>query len=227
MYRQALTRKGDVLQVGQMGLKFWCLTAVLFQLLAGCTSDPSPPRELVFADIVVTRDDPTAPAGCAPADVAQFVIRFLDHLETGNVDVDRFFVPTDRFSWYSAVTGDARGGEGHRFWGRSLDRLPGYFRKRHHQQERMELKKIWVDSGRSGRSQIANVVFELRRTANDLGKFGVDHEIATGKGGIDCGTDRIIQWSVFQPEQPDGSTANLCPEPSVPASDKAVACGPE
>jgi hypothetical protein len=196
-----------------------CLTTMAI----ACNQATPRPQDVVLSDVIVTRDDPQAPPGCQPADVAQFVIGFLDHLATGKVDIDRFFVPAESFSWYSATTGDPRG-EGHRFWGKDLDRLPNYFSRRHRQRERMVLRTIMVRS--DPESETANVVFELGRTADDLDDFEVDHDTATGKGGIDCATDRIIQWSIFQPEEPDGSTTNLCPDASVPAEDKAIACAP-
>lgn len=211
-----------------MGRWLRCQTIVwlacLSQLLAACSGAQTPDRaEVILDDVIVTRDAADAPLGCRPVDVARFVVGFLEHLETRPVELERFFAPAERFSWYSATTGDPRG-KGDRFWGKELHRLPSYFQERRRQRERMSLKTIFVRSDPA--SETANVVFELRRTADDLAALGVHHDVATGKGGIDCASDRIIQWSIFQPEQPDGSTTGLCPDPSIPPGNRVVACSP-
>jgi hypothetical protein len=149
---------------------------------------------------------PSFPAGCAPKEVAGFVLRFLDAYNAGaTAEADRFFAPTTSedliedakdgelgFRWYSVS-----GSIGQRIDGEARNRatLSAYFAERHHQGERLDLFAISLNY-RTWLAHGVGFVFLLRRTASDLprlgrGKFG----LTLGKGGINCVSQTIHVWS--------------------------------
>ena len=206
-----------------MTVRFLRIILLLTVVATACSSDKPAAVARVSGDIVVTRDDPSLPEGCRPANVAEFVISFLDEVNEGEVEIGRFFPSSGNFNFYGVITGDPKG-DGDLFRVQRPEQLPPYFKERHRQRERIELKKIFVRG--DAESMTASVVFELERTAKDLRRFGVDHTIATGKAGINCDDHFFIQWAHFQHEQPDGSTNLLCPDPPSQWEDKVVACAP-
>lgn len=146
------------------------------------------------------------PSGCAPREVAGFVLRFLDAYNAGATDeADRLFAPATNedlvedamdgelgFQWYSVS-----GSIGRRINGEARNRatLATYFGGRHEQGERLDLLAISLNY-RTWLSHGVGFVFLLRRTASDLprpgrGKTG----LTLGKGGLNCVSQTIHVWS--------------------------------
>jgi hypothetical protein len=149
---------------------------------------------------------PAFAAGCAPKDVAGFVLHFLDAYNAGvPASADRFFAPATGedliedakdgelgFQWYSVS-----GSIGQRIDGEARNRatLSAYFAQRHEERERLDLFAISLNY-RTGLAHGVGFVFLLRRTASDLpkpgrGKFG----LTLGKGGLNCVSQTIHVWS--------------------------------
>ncbi len=183
-----------------VGLGLVCLL-----LAAACQSGPSHDSQKV----VVTREDQRLPQGCRPAEVANFLLRFLDVFNRGDQrQVTTFFTPT--FSWY--VVSDRIGG----VQVSSRDELLKYFARRHAQHEQLRLRKIRVTgSNPPGNGEI---LFLLTRQADDLGGRDKRALVETGKGSISCQKQTIDVWAM----DGGGDHFRECPEPAQAAPSGAV-----
>jgi len=145
------------------------------------------------APVIVTRDDPSLPAGCRPRQTAGLIMNFFEAFNRGDQErLSRFFVPYYPIPGLYGVSED-RGSRG--FGTQSRDELLRYFAERHKQGERLQLLK--VDVGKGWESGTANITFVITRKAGDLkpGLGGPDR-VAMGKGGIDCKKQRIVVWQM-------------------------------
>lgn len=173
------------------------LGLVLIGLLAVASCQLSPSTD--SQKVVVTRDDQRLPKGCRPAEVANFVLRFLDTFNQGDQrQLATFFTPS--FTWY--VVSDRIGG----VQVSSRDELLKYFARRHAQHERLRLRKIRVaGSNPPGNGEI---VFLLTRQADDLGGSDRHELVETGKGSITCQPHTIDVWAM----DGGGDHFRECPE---------------
>lgn len=143
--------------------------------------------------VIVTRDDPSLPAGCRPRQTAGLIMNFFEAFNRGDQErLSRFFVAKAPIPGLYGVSED-RGSRG--FDTQSRDELLRYFAERHKQGERLQLLK--VDVGKGWESGTANITFVITRKAGDLKPgLGSPDRVAKGKGGIDCGKQRIVVWQM-------------------------------
>lgn len=179
--------------------------------------------------VVVTRADPSLPAGCRPREVAGLITNFFETFNDGDQDrLPRFFDAvgpneTQPPVLYAAYTSRKEG-----FSTKNEDELLKYFAKRHEQNERLELVKVGV--GGSWRPNSANISFVVIRRADDLtASLGSPEQIATGKGGIDCRQQTFYLWNMSM-ENGQSNDQNIpkwpCKEPTDwKAGRAALACG--
>lgn len=157
-------------------------------------------------DAPASSGGPSFPAGCAPKQVAGFVLRFLDGYNAGaTTEADRFFAPATSedlvedgkdgelgFQWYSVS-----GSIGQRIDGEARNRatLSTYFAQRHEQRERLHLFAISLNY-RTWLAHGVGFVFLLHRTASDLPRPGPRKlGLTLGKGGLNCLSQTIHVWS--------------------------------
>lgn len=147
------------------------------------------------------------PPGCHPDEVARLVAEFLEAFNRGDQDrLVRLFPavdsPTGRdhvnpayLRWYS-VTDKGPDGEKRHFVTYTRAPLFAYFRERHRQHERLQLRELVMTPGSMGDVAIG---FTLARQADDLpAGLGGPEGLARGKGGIYCPNRTIFLWSMGQ-----------------------------
>jgi hypothetical protein len=140
------------------------------------------PTPTSFGGVAIRlREGQSAPPGCAPADVAQWIASALDALSSGNQDRlagafrdnPVFSVSTEPGGTFFVLSGGQQ-------------ELLAYFAERHRHGEVARLQQL--DVGYSGgRAQFG---FLLSREADDV------KGVAPGKGELDCETHRIEVWNV-------------------------------
>ena len=156
----------------------WWATLALAVILAGCSTSKTQ------APIIKTGENITFRDGCSPEKVAGIITGFMDALNKG--DMDRVLSHFGKgFVWYSAPVGPAAEGRTDTIY--SVGELEAYFKTRIGEQERMQLQKLNINSGR------VDFGFELHRTADDLEGTSGDTD---GKGMLDCQQGTISVWSL-------------------------------
>ncbi len=162
--------------------------------------------------VLVTSDDPSLPDGCRPRQIAELVISFIDAFNSGDQErLSRLFFisegpsPPDfseegyyPWSWYSVSEVGAGGRIEDGFVTYDQGELLRYFAERHRQGERLELVKVSsTQAGLLGEESNVGIVYVLTRKAEDLEPgLGGPARIASGKGAINCGSQRIFVWSM-------------------------------
>jgi hypothetical protein len=162
--------------------------------------------------VIVTSDDASLPDGCRPRQITELVIGFINAFNSGDQSrlAQLFFIsegpsPPDfsqeRFypwSWYSVSEVGAGGRIEDGFVTYNQGELLRYFAERHRQGERLELLKVSAtQAGLLGNEGNVGIVYVLTRDAEDLDPgLGGPNRIATGKGAINCGSQRIFVWSM-------------------------------
>jgi hypothetical protein len=183
--------------------------------------------------VIVTSDDASLPDGCHPRQIAELVIGFINAFNSGDQNrlAQLFFIsegpsPPDfsqggyyPWSWYSVSEVGAGGRIEDGFVTYNQGELLRYFAERHRQGERLELLKVGAtQAGLLGNEGNVGIVYILTRNAEDLDPgLGGPDRIATGKGAINCGSQRIFAWSM---EMREGDTRSereasnwLCTDP--------------
>jgi hypothetical protein len=162
--------------------------------------------------VLVTSDDPSLPDGCRPRQIAELVIAFIDAFNSGDQErLSRLFFisegpsPPDfseegyyPWSWYSVSEVGAGGQIEDGFVTYDQGELLRYFAERHGQGERLELIKVSsTQAGLLGEESNVGIVYVLTRDAEDLEPgLGGPARIASGKGAINCVSQRIFVWSM-------------------------------
>jgi hypothetical protein len=163
-------------------------------------------------EVIVTSDDASLPDGCHPRQIAELVIGFIDAFNSGDQDrlAQLFFIsegpsPPDfshrgyyPWSWYSVSEVAAGGRIEEGFVTYDQRELLSYFAERHRQGERLELIKVSsTRAGFLGEEDNVGILYVLTRDAEDLEPgVGGQARIASGKGAINCGSQRIFVWSM-------------------------------
>jgi hypothetical protein len=163
-------------------------------------------------EVIVTSDDASLPDGCRPRQIADLVIGFIDAFNSGDQGrlSQLFFIsegpsPPDfsqggyyPWSWYSVSEVGAEGKIEEGFVTYDQGELLHYFAERHRQGERLELIKVSAtQAGLLGEEDNVGIVYVLTRDAADLEPgVGGPARIASGKGAINCGSQRIFVWSM-------------------------------
>jgi hypothetical protein len=162
--------------------------------------------------VIVTSDDASLPDGCRPRQIAELVISFINAFNSGDQSrlSQLFFIsegpsPPDfsqggyyPWSWYSVSEVGAGGRIEDGFVTYDQGELLRYFAERHRQGERLELLKVSAtQAGLLGNEGNVGIIYVLTRDAEDLApELGGPDHIATGKGAINCGSQRIFVWSM-------------------------------
>ncbi len=176
-------------------------------------------------DVVVTRDDPSAPRGCRPREAARLIQEFFAAFNRGDADATSYFdfAAVDGGGWYSIGEGGIRRPRRH-FVARDRTRLARYFARRHRRSDRMRL--LEVSAGYEEKRGIAHLGYRVRRRADDLRRLGIRTTIADGKGAIDCEERKIAVWSMaMRGGRPSVGHGRICPRPRRRTS-AAIACAP-
>jgi hypothetical protein len=162
--------------------------------------------------VIVTSDDASLPDGCHPRQLAGLVIDFIDAFNRGDQErLSRLFFisegpsPPDfsegryyPWSWFSV----SEVGEGGRiengFVTYDQGDLLRYFAERHRHGESLGLVKVSsTQAGLLGEENNVGIVYVLTRDAEDLEPgLGGPARIASGKGAINCQSQRIFVWSM-------------------------------
>jgi hypothetical protein len=151
--------------------------------------------------------------------VGQLVVSFFASLNAGDAtNIDKFFAPAGTFQWYSDAASSTS-----RLGADATDRttLATYLRKRHSHHEHGKL--IELQTTLRGRGDIADFVFALERTADDLAA----HKPYTyGKGAAECATGKIMVWSLGGQFPTRGATpvVNACPRPTASIVSDGIVC---
>lgn len=174
------------------------------------------------APVIVTRDDPSLPAGCRPRQVAEVVAGFVDAFNQGDrQQISRFLRLTGDpgpggatpWSWYAAPEGNAERGKNRIVTYYDQDKLLAYFAERREQNERLELLMAAVIG--EGQNKEVGADLSLTRTTDDLNTApGGSQRLAQVKVVIDCGERKIIRW-VMDMQKTNGRISGLrtCPRP--------------
>ena len=158
---------------------------------AGRVADGATPE----ADVRARAGSGPLPVGCAPNEVADLVVRFLDAVSRGDLAGIAAFCPEEPgpgaaadpgFQWYSVTDASAH------FVAYDPADLPAHFAARAARHERFRLVEIEVASGWHGGVDVA---FDLVREAEDFPRREVG-----GKGAIACERQEIIVWSLGDAE---------------------------
>ena len=144
-------------------------------------------------EIIVTEDSPALPPGCTAAQVARLIVDFLDAYNRGDQDqLAQSFSFGSSFKWYS---------DSYRLNGRrqhvaayTQQDLLAYFSSRHQQDEHLQLLMVDV-AGPSWHGGV-DIVYVLRRTADDIAFSAGQGIFVQGKGAIDCKQRKIFVWSM-------------------------------
>jgi hypothetical protein len=171
-----------------------------------------PPTRQAPARVVVTRHDPTLPAGCRPRPLARRIAAFFDAFNRGDPSAVAYVDPSD--GWYSVTDGRRR-----HFVTYSRHGLPTYFARRHRQGERLRLLEVDVSFARG----LGHVAYVIERRADDLRRLGIMHTRAIGKGTVSCETREIVVWSMGMPPGRGHPAFQVCPPPREPTR-AIVAC---
>lgn len=178
--------------------------------------------------VVVTRADPSLPAGCRPREVAGLITNFFEAFNNGDQDrLSRFFDAvgpneTQPPVLYAAYINREKG-----FGTKNENELLDYFAERHEQKERLKLIKVGV--GKSERPNSVDITFVVTRRAEDLTvSLDSPEHIAIGKGSIDCRQQTFLLWNMTL-ESVQNNARNIpkwpCKEPSDwKAGKAALAC---
>jgi hypothetical protein len=182
------------------------------------SEEAGPPTQVEAREVIVTRDDPTLPGGCGPAETARLIMHFLDAYNSSDQELlaDMFALYGDRNRWFS----DTRGEEVN-FTARRQSSLLNYIAHRRQQDDRLQLVAVEVaDSSWHGG---VDIVFRLTRTANDLGPDGGERYVR-GKGAIMCDLQKFMAWSMgtVPPHFPESDLSHVCPDPPDGAPENAV-----
>ncbi len=184
---------------------------------------PQPDAESGY--VVVTRDDPSAPAGCRPRAVARLIQESFAAFNRGDPEATSYFefAAVEGGGWYSIGEGGIRRPRRH-FVTRDLTELRRYFGDRHLHSDRMRL--LEVSAGYEEKRGIVHLGYRVRRRADDLRQLGIRTTVADGKGAIDCEKGRIAVWSMAMRggKTPVGH-GRLCPRPRKRTS-ATIACAP-
>lgn len=156
----------------------WWAPLALAVILAGCTTSKTE------TPVIQTNEAVTFAADCSPEKAAAIVTGFMNALNKGDIDavLNHF---GKGFVWYSAPVGPAAERKTETI--ENVSQLEAYFKTRIAQQERMQLQKLTINSGR------VDFALELHRTADDLGWAAGD---IVGKGMLDCRQGTISVWSL-------------------------------
>jgi len=142
-----------------------------------------------LSKVFVTRDDPTAPPGCRPRQVAGLLQTFLDAFNRGDeARLRRFFHRDEsgwKFQWYRL--GDVG------FYPADAEELFAYFERRHEHHERLRLVKAGMGTRQPG--HVGGFLI-LERSADDLGRGSEEPQLIHGKADLDCETQTINLWSM-------------------------------
>ena len=162
------------------------LSAVVLVVAA---SGSSPPEDVLSPhDSVPSEVDESAfPEACRSRGSRELVERFVTGYNdgvTGTSMTDEFFAPSDRFELF--YDGDFRAGDDIT----DRDSLGAYFAQRLADGDRLLMVEF---------------SFNGYRVEDDTGHFGIvfsrNGEKLVSKGAIDCGSARIMFWSMGRPEQ--------------------------
>jgi hypothetical protein len=162
--------------------------------------------------VVVTRRDPSLPAGCRPRPLARRIAAFFHAFNRGDPTALDHVDPTE--GWYSVTDGRRR-----HFVTYSREGFPRYFARRHRHGERLRLEQVDVSYARG----LGHIAYVIDRRADDLRRLGITHTTAIGKGAVDCETGRIVVWSMAMPRWLAGEAPEVCPRPPQPTR-AIVAC---
>ena len=177
-------------------------------------------------EVIVTKDDPSLPAGCEPQQVAGLVTSFFKAFNEGNQkELSRFFVRQSPTPGLYGTSED-RGKSG--FGTHKRSELLRYFAERHEHKERLRL--LSVDVAKSFRPNAVDISYALTRRADDFEtRSDSSNRSAIGKAVIDCNKQMIIIWNMETLEQESlASGYEPCKDPSAGNPDKAViACARE
>lgn len=168
-------------------------------ILAGCelAQDLSPATKLALPDpeVVFVGEIGSFPIDCSPQEIVEFVNRYIDTYNAGDVDeLDQFFGET--FTWYTdGVAEGIRVDPATYFETSSRDELAEYISLRHAQGERLRLLEISVAGPSWHRGM--DITFTLAREADDLPTTANRPiRVARGKGAVTCPEKSIVVWSM-------------------------------
>lgn len=156
----------------------------------------------VLASPAVIGDAAALPPSCQPDQVAHLVMRFFDAVNRGDQEqIDQVFAiaagPAAQTpqGWYS-VSESPLGQDDRQFVAYTQGDLLAYFQGRHRQRERLRLVRLQVQGPM--RDEYANINYNLRRSADDLGPG--EHAYG-GKGAINCARQQLFVWSMSDKER--------------------------
>ena len=188
---------------------------------AGTVTTEGQPMALAFADsLPTTVTTARFPAGCQPGEVTRLITDFLAAFNAGDQGRLAGFFPADsrlplsRFAQYFvAEAGMGPDGRARSFSAGSRAQLLAYFEERHGQQERLQLRRLWVEPDDERIGETVGIAFVLTRRAADLPPgFGGPGGLASGKGQIHCPSRTIYVWRMGQGYQsPPGVQATPLP----------------
>ena len=175
------------------------LMIAAIMIIAGCTlaQNPSPARKSMTLDqeIIFVGDVGSFPAGCEPREIVEFVNRFIETYNSGDVaELDQFFAAN--FTWYTdGVAEGIKVDPATYFETSSRSELAEYISLRHVQGERLRLLEISVAG--PGWHDGMDITFTLAREADDLPTTANRLiRVARGKGAVTCSEKRIFVWSM-------------------------------
>ncbi len=128
------------------------------------------------------------PEDCTRQIVRAGIESFLEAFNKRDIQtLDALFAPASEFEWYS-VSGS---GSSRRMGETSRDRstLLEYFKARFEQDEVLELRSF--SSSYERERNLAHFSFRISHEADDL-----KPRVRRGKGAFNCGTEKIIVWSM-------------------------------
>lgn len=197
------------------------LAAMILVSVACSTGDSRGTKDSSSSEtgpILVTRDDPLAPAGCRPREVAKLVIRFLTALNHGDAQALRRFFDAG-FEWFS-VTGSPVKAHLKHFVAYSPEEAIEYVKAHPGFDLRLRAVDVAVYGSHGGGDIAYHGVWILPGDREGQRQF-------VGKGAIDC-AGRIKVWSMAVPHPGDEEDFPLCPEPGgeVPVG-AVLACSRE
>lgn len=143
---------------------------------AGTATTGGQPMALAFGDALPTTVTTARfPAGCQPGEVTRLITDFITAFNAGDQGRLAGFFPADsilplsRFAQYSvAEAGMGPDGRARSFSAGSRAQLLAYFQERHGQQERLQLRRLWVEPDDERIGETVGIVFILTRRAADL-----------------------------------------------------------
>ena len=199
-------------------------------LAAGCidSGTPTPTADAHGASISATATpkeqqvrvvgrEHLGPTECGPERVARLVGEWFEAVNNGRPDVSSTF--SSQMEWFTVTDRTRETRRRHIvIRGYDVSKLREYFQGRIDQHERLVLLEIEVkhDPARN----LGHLAFTLQRRADDLPGPG---RLAHGKGAVECGSGRIVVWSMSDEGGPR-SAPDICPgNPTPPRI--VLACG--